>query len=1518
MVASPVESKLGMNPFVGPRSFQTGEHLYGRARESVELVDLIIAERIVLLYSPSGAGKSSLINAVVVPQMKKEEFMLPPVLRINMEPPADCKNLPEFNRYTYSMLRSLEDSLPAEKQYAAGQLAAMTLEQYMADYRKRAAGSLENYDEKGSMLLIIDQFEEILRLNISDQAAKQAFFAQLGELLRHDRALWALIAIREDYLAALQPYVRPVPNRLSVTYRLDFLDAASAIDAIQGPSRDSGVEFQDAAARLLVENLRSIRVQQADGSTVEEAGPYVEPVQLQVVCNRLWEKAATRGVVTVDDVKDAGNIDDALSEYYSEHVTEAVAASGVSERQIREWFDRKLITPSAIRGQVLMEPENSGGLSNKAIKFLQEAYLVRAEKRGNAVWFELAHDRLTRPIRQNNSDWFIRHLSVFQRQADFWNLQGKPDSLILGDQAYLEAEEWVKQNPQVLEQPGPEKEFLEVCRQKYRTVVRERRLNNIVRWAALGMFILAILAGISFWRATQAEKVALEKQKVAVDAQAEAVAAQQDALAAKQQADSRKNEADVRGLVAQSATNLSIDPSVSIALALQAEKTVADKLPDDIDLARDVEDALRKALPMNRLELVLHDPALDANSLVSHQGTVWSAAFDVNAENVATAGAEGTIKLWNRVSGASLQQISIPHPGAPAVGVTFVEFSPDGKTLAAATDDGRVLFYAYDGKGLKQTKSLKLNDAAIWSLAFSSDSTRLAMGGLGGFAQIIYMDDHSQPVIFPRLEGDVHAVAFDLKGTYLATGDSTGQVFLWDSRTAQKQPRSPGQAHSGAIGGLAFNPVTGALATSGADDRIIKLWDAADPSKMTLSITGHRDGINAIVFTPDGKNLISASADRTIRFWDTSYGRPGIILYGHTDQVYGLALGARGGLVVSTSKDRTARIWNISPQGSREYDTFDIGTPIHDIAISPDGSTIVLAREDHFIDLMNVKTGGLLHSLSGHVKSVDTVAFSPDGKELMSGGQDGQAIIWGLPSGKVLQTLQGQHGRIMDVAFSPDGKRVAAAAEDGTVEIWNGTTGKSEMELPSDPKAGSALSIAYSPDGNRLAAGYAGSQILLWNTKTWKSDKVLEGHTDAVRALTFKPDGSMLVSGGDDGAMLLWDMNPKSLGELQAPLRDRGDAVLSLAYAAKGNFLFSGGADGIGTLWDMDLRQPHFNTYGQSDRIYAVAITPDGSFLFTAGRDGTLRQHVFDFDQLVHLASDRSTRQFTEEECRQFLNAACPADVALAIPAPQVLPGGPALNQPADMPGAPESTLKDPVLAGQIQTSPTRFDDNYYMNRFERPFNSDFSLYYPDVDIRDAAMSRVGSWMYFSITVKGPRGDGLLGNYAAELDMDGNGHGDFLITTLAPGQDWSTSGVRIWADKNWDVGGDQPFSPEAASPKLDGYETLVFDQGNGEQKDLAWSRLSPKDPNTVQIAVLRSAVNFRKGDDAVFIWYAWASRDPFQPAWFNYNDHFTKEEAGSVVDKNGALSALKELAGLDSTCREIFGGERPDAEIYCK
>jgi len=242
---------------------------------------------------------------------------------------------------------------------------------------------------------------------------------------------------------------------------------------------------------------------------------------------------------------------------------------------------------------------------------------------------------------------------------------------------------------------------------------------------------------------------------------------------------------------------------------------------------------------------------------------------------------------------------------------------------------------------------------------------------------------------------------------------------------------------------------------------------------------------------------------------------------------------------------------------------------------------------------------------------------------------------------------------------------------------------------------------------------------------------------------------------------------------------------------------------------------------------------------------------------------------------------------------------------PGEPPAGGLSEITDRDSSAYAAEHRTNGGENFTANLYERPFNANtMDMYFPDLDITRARLLRDSQWVYVNITLVGqnPAG-GLLGNYGVELDLNVDGRGDVLLMAANPGAAWSTDGVRVWRDNNQDVGAAQPIQSDAPV-NGDGYETLVFDQGIGSDPDAAWARISPSDPNSVQVAFKNALIN----DDSYFTWGAWAMNESMlNPAWFDYNDHFTADEAGSPLTEATQYYPIKALAEVDNTCRWAVG-----------
>ena len=477
------------NPYIGPRPFQTGEPLYGREREASALLDLLINERVVLLYSPSGAGKSSLINSAILPQLVQEGFRILGPVRVGIEPSSGgAPGLPGAepgNRYVYSLLLSLEDRKPDEERVSQDRLANMTLTDYVHHLPDRPTWCQGD-------VWVLDQLEEILTVDQFDLDIKAEFFGQMGEVLRGP-GNWALFSMREEFIAGVDPYLRYIPGGLSTRFRLEPLGAEAAREYVTRSAAAYGVAFTERAADSLINELRSVATRGTDGSTGLRLAPYLDPVQLQLVCMRLWNALPPdRDVIDERDVEGLGDLDHTLGNYYDSTVSNTSRSTGVSEGAIRGWIDRELISAAGTRTSVLREPESSQGLDNRAIASMVDAHLLRIEARGGNLWYELAHDRLLSPVRVSNQAWFEVNLSVLQRQAALWEQMSRPNSLLFLEEELARGEAWASTHADEL--GHSEREFLDSSRSAQAERERERQQSRRNRRLAVGAVALAILA----------------------------------------------------------------------------------------------------------------------------------------------------------------------------------------------------------------------------------------------------------------------------------------------------------------------------------------------------------------------------------------------------------------------------------------------------------------------------------------------------------------------------------------------------------------------------------------------------------------------------------------------------------------------------------------------------------------------------------------------------------------------------------------------------------------------------------------------------------------------------------------------------------------------------------------------------------------------------------------------------------------------------------------------------------------
>jgi len=300
-------------PYVGPRPFTaTDQDMFkGRKAEAQELIALIHAHPIVLVYAPSGAGKTSLINAEVVPGLRKAGCRVFACGRVSGKltpgfPAAPGKSIYEFNLLS-TLVDSGDNSAPPPP---------TSLSEFVARYAQTPDSGLPT-----PIVLVIDQFEEIFTHYPERWQDRKQFFLDLAEAFASLRRLRVVLSMREEFIARLDPFADELPGRLRTRFRLCPLTPKGALEAIKEPAAARGVSFAEGVADKLVASLRGAPLsEEQQGSSPSE---FVEPLHLQVVCRGIWEALADgTKVITESSIKTYGDVDQALARYYDDCVAQ--------------------------------------------------------------------------------------------------------------------------------------------------------------------------------------------------------------------------------------------------------------------------------------------------------------------------------------------------------------------------------------------------------------------------------------------------------------------------------------------------------------------------------------------------------------------------------------------------------------------------------------------------------------------------------------------------------------------------------------------------------------------------------------------------------------------------------------------------------------------------------------------------------------------------------------------------------------------------------------------------------------------------------------------------------------------------------------------------------------------------------------------------------------------------------------------------------------------------------------------
>jgi WD40 repeat protein len=1072
----------------------------GRQRDLDRLIERVERRdyRLIVIHGSSGVGKSSLVNAGLVPMLRQRVIEVrnnvPIVLRIYTQ------WIPDLARLFGQVLENLELETPQNT-------ADITPQTLLAQLRQLDQRNLRT-------VLIFDQFEEFFFV-YPKPIDRKPFFDFLAQCLQI-LSVKIFLSLREDYLhyllecnrlEAIQQTGIDVLGR-NVLYELGNFHRTDAQAIVQSLTTRARFYLEPSLVEQVVEDL------------AQELGE-VRPIELQVVGAQLQ----TDHITTLAQYQSLGQ--EPKQELVKRYLAEVVTDCGTENQQMAELVlflltDEKGTRPLKTRFDLTKELQPLITHLDKfddtlelVLRIFVDSGLVFLLPEIPADRYQLVHDYLATFIRQQQEPQLSQLMAdLTQAQAQRKLSEQKLNRLL--KQALIGAFIAVAITSSLAIAA------LIFAQESRKQTIRAQ--NNEIRAISTSASALytshqdfnALIKAIHAVRLMQRSGIAVD-----ADIQAQTI----DAL---RQAAYRVKEFN----------RLEGHTSWVRAIAFSPNgKFLASAGGDNVIRLWHTDGSLYKLLE-------------------GHTNSVQSLSFSPDGSKLASAGNDGHLKLWQvEGNGKPFKEINA-HPGAK---IYAVNFSPDGQILASADSSGMIKLWTQDGRFLRQISAHP--DDLIYSLAFSPDSQILLSAGFKddtikqwqrdgqflrsfkaeqkGVASVQFSPD-GRAIVSAGLDGSiklwtvlgvpirklsghsdaVYSARFSPDGQTIASTSADFTVKLWRWQDGALLDTLTG--HNSYVNDISFS-LDGKVLASASQDQTIKLWHL--DNRLLKVLTGHHQSVNSISFNPDGNRLVSGGNSGTIKLWHSD-GKLIRNLSGHRADVYSVSFNH---IIASVDYTGVLKLWDRDGNLIKTVQALKQVGRFSSVSMSADGKYIVTGSEEGTIALWQ-PDGKLLRQWNAG-KSV-SVEFSPNGQSVVSASSDGRLALWHL-NGQKLAVIEKAHNNrpVRSASFSPNSQWVVSGGGDQTMRLWQ-VQKHSLKWIRTIPTAQDiVLSVSFSPDGQTLVSAGDNGTVKLWQLDGTLI-ATLPGHEKGVYSLNFNPKTRVLATAGKDTKIILWNLEQLSLGSL--------------------------------------------------------------------------------------------------------------------------------------------------------------------------------------------------------------------------------------------------------------------------------------------------------------------------------------------------------------------------------------------------
>jgi WD40 repeat protein/class 3 adenylate cyclase len=1203
----------GEAPFKGLQYFEEidSELFFGREILTAKLVKRLGESQFLsVIIGASGSGKSSLVRAGLIPSLKKGQTLMD-----GTKPPEGST---EWRVHIITPTAHPLEALAIELTRDSESVTATStlMDDLMQDPRSLALFLIRKYP-KGHTLLVLDQFEELFTL-CRDEFEREAFIDNLLTTLNQgERHVTLVLTLRADFYAHLAQYPE---LRDAVAKQQEYIGPMTTEElrrAIEEPAQRGHWAFEPGLVDLILRDVGD------------------EPGALPLLSHALletWKRRAGH-TLTLKGYADAGGVHGAIA-----HTAESMYQNLSSAEQtityniflrLTELGEGTEDTRRRTSLAELISHTEDADEVQAVLNRLAEARLITLGEDTVEVAHEalirewptlrewLTQDRegllLHRQITEAAHEWELLERdagSVYRgarlAQAREWAIL-HPNSLNARERAFIEASNELEQHEQAEREAQIQRE-LESARHlaetKSQSEMRLRIRNRVITTVGTIAIILAMLAGLFGVQSNQNASAAQSNAATAQIAKDNALNSQATAQAASTQAIADFNRSEAQRLAAE-ANSLRLsdgDPNLIALLSIRSLNMKYTSSGDEV---------------LTSLNSLQAPPRV----FKGHTDEIWDMAISPDGKYLVTSSKDKTARLWDFATGETIRIFS-EHTDI----VSGIAFSSDGKYVVTGSYDHTARLWDV---ATGQTLQVFTGQIAIEFIAISPDGRNIVTTSHG---EVRVWDVATGKTVHIFIEDAKHTFlgvdySPDGKHILVASDDKDNEVRLWDAVTWE-QVRVFNYGTPIGVQAVAFSPDGKTIATG--EDNIVVLWDVATGQSIS-KLSGFRDFINDIKFSPDGKFLLAGGGDTTPRLWDVATGKTVRVFGGIRSVVQQVAFTSDGKFVVTVGNDKVVQVWSLqtSPGGMVFAGH---SKAVRKASFSPDGKRVVTASDDFTARIWDSASGQTLMILRGHTKAVTDAVFSPDGKMVLTASADKTARLWDVATGKELRRFEGHTDELTKAVFSPDGKTIVTTSYDDTARVWATQTGKT-IVIYTNQGPGDLIRAAFSPDGKTVATTGADHTARIWDPLTGKDLMIFKGHTDNVTGVAFSPDDKSLLTASFDGTVRLWDI--ASGKEIRQFIGHTGN-VYGAAFSPDGNYVLTSGVDLTARLWDVQTGQELRRFAGHTDEVRYVAFSPDGKHILTASQDGTARLWLTDLDDTIRAVCSLLTRDMTLDERTQF------------------------------------------------------------------------------------------------------------------------------------------------------------------------------------------------------------------------------------------------------------------------------------------